>query len=126
MSICPIVLSQNNINADFCMASSSHAVIKPEHADLESSFASYKRAAEANSHWSMVMVAHCLQIGSGVKKDAEAALEWLYGPRSMATCQPSRVTLARDSRDGVGVAKSDAAAFPWCKRAAEAGDPRVV
>jgi TPR repeat protein len=123
MSICPIVLSQNNINADFCMASSSHAVIKPEHADLESSFASYKRAAEANSHWSMVMVAHCLRIGSGVKKDPEAALEWLY-KAALDGYVPAFTSLWIALSDGVGGPKNDAAAFPWCKRAAEAGDPR--
>ena len=66
-------------------------------------------------------LAHLLDVGEGVVRDAEKAVEW-YRVAADLGSKGAAYILACKYRDGSGVAKDDAMALMWFERSAALGD----
>ena len=80
-----------------------------------------EHAALAGDYVAASELAHLLDVGEGVVRDPEKAVEW-YRVAADLGSKGAAYILGCKYRDGSGVAKDDAIALKWFDRAAALGD----
>ena len=88
--------------------------------DLDTTFASFKRDAEAGDAKAQCCLGVCYANGSGVAVDRAEAFKW-YQRAADAGFAEAQHTLGSCYDQGLGIAVNKAEAVKWYKRAAEAG-----
>lgn len=92
--------------------------------DMGKAFINFLRAAELGHPKSQLRVAYCYDVGQGIEKDAEKAVEWYT---KAAVVEPkAQFSLALCYAKGLGVDRSDEKAVFWFRKSADSGYERAL